>query len=322
MSRRTTTILLALALLALPEAATAQRPSLLDLDATLDQVVNGLCNGDASTCGTTPTPAVAGQIDILSGTYVLDFTDLSFGLLSPGLSFAFEFLVATVDTEDTTALLLDPVITGQTIASLDVRVPDPQGPGDVTVLRVMDVRLESLDVDGSSSLAVLKLSFSEAEFTWLGAMSGWDDTAGTASGCQVAAGEKHVALAGNDPSLLGAGDVEAGFAFGAQTMGVPTLSYTRASVASSPCYLRSTAQQQDPQPILRRLSPLSDTFGTQLHAETVDLTSSSIESYRLSIDASGLLDTIVLDGPPTGKLTTKTFDAGTGVETGSFDTSF
>lgn len=306
--------------LALP-ASTLARPSLIGLEADLQQVLDGLCHGDPALCGKAAPLSVVGQIDFDSGAIVADFAELVFAFGTPGAGgFAFENLQITVDTSGLSAPLSGDLASGTTFPTVDIIVPNPSGPGDVTILALQTVGIRSMELVAGGSFTAMELDFTKVQYSWLGQSSDWDIQFNTGGGCTVAPGEKHVALNGNDPSLLNAGEVEADFGLGVSrpplAAATLTFSHTRESVASSPCHLRHAATGATFEAVFSRLSPLSDTFATQLIEEGIDVKLSLIDSYTLSISARGFEERIELESI-SADLTTKTFNPITGAETSS-----
>jgi len=302
--------ILGVLLLLLPGAASAQgRPSLVDLDATLDQVVNGLCNGDASSCGTTPVTPVAGQIDF--GLFQADFSSLRFAMTKPsGGSAVIEDVSVTVDVAAMTAIVVERLSAGWIFANVTAVVPDPSGPGNTTIFDFFNAVLQSIDVTSDGSRVELVFGVEQATYSWLGASSSFDQLTGAVGGCVVPGGEKHVALAGNDSSLLGPGDIEASFGLMFDTSGGPVTQafrYARPPTATSACLLRTVGNAVSLVANFDRLSPLSDTFGMQLAEETVDITSSTIATYELVIDGASMDETLMLD-LTSGKITSREFN--------------
>jgi len=305
-------------------AAHAQRPSLVDLDTTVDQVVDGLCNGDASTCGATPQTPVAGQIDF-GGLFAGDFSRLRFAITKPsGGPASIGEVEVSMDPTPLTAVVVDRLAAGFTFGSVVATVPNPSGPGSVPILTFSDAVLVSAEVSSDGSRAALTFSVGAVAASWLGSQSSYDQGTQAAAGCTVPPGERHVALAGNDGSLLGPADIEADFALGFSTSGGPlttAFSYGRVPVASSACLVRTVATAVNLQAEFHRLSPLSDTFATALEEETVEITSAVATSHELLIEGTTIRESIALD-VSAGKLTSREFDPGTGAEVGAIPVNF
>lgn len=303
--------------------STWARPSLLDLESDLGQVVGGLCGGDPAQCGAAPVPAVAGQLDFDGGTYALDFRTLHFAFSRPsGGVLSFESLTVTADTAGSAALLSADLLAGKSYAVLDVVVPDPSGPGSTTLLSLQDAVLTSLDLASSGTLATLVLQFQGATTSWMGVSSSWSTVTGTGSGCTAPSGEQHVALAGNPPSLLGVGEVEAEYGLSlTPPPAAPGFGYTRSPVLTSACYLRTAGSGSTVADDFHRLSSLSATFATQLREESVEISSASITGYALSIEGSAFSETVTL-GSVSGQLVTRTFSPLDGSLAGQTQTPF
>jgi hypothetical protein len=306
--------------LALP-SSTFARPSLIGLEAELQQVVDGLCHGDPALCGLAAPLSVAGQIDFDAGTYIADFAELRFSLTHAALgAFDFEDLEITVDTSGLGAQLSAELAAITVFSKVDIVVPNPSGPGNVTILSLGKAVIESIGLAADGSWTPMTLDFTAATYAWLGATSAWDQVLSSGSGCTAPNGEKHVALAGNDASLLNPGEVEADFGLAvAKPFGASTtvgFNYRRVPAASSACLLRHTAQAPNFEASFSRLSPLSDLFATPLPEEIVDVKTSTIHTYDLLISGSDYQEEILLQSI-TADLTTKTFNPGTGVETSS-----
>lgn len=316
-ARRTRAGLALLLALLLP-VSTSARPSLVDLDTDLQQVVDGLCHGDAALCGVAVPASVAGQLDF-DGAFALDFTSVTFGFDVAG-SLTFDSLSATVDASGLSAQLVTDLSTAKLYSKVDVIVPDPSGPGTATILNLQNVILESLSGDSSGGLVTLELVFAIAEMKWMGASSLWNQVGGVGSGCTLSGGEQHVALAGSSASLLAPGEVEAGYALYVASPGGVAFQYDRAPVASSACLLRTAGAHITVGDSFHRLSPLSDTFSAQLRAESIDFSSALIGEYTLVIEAASMRESVRY-GTLSGLLTTRTFDPGTGSQTGQVQTA-
>ncbi len=295
---------IATAVVALP-LPTEARPSLVDLDADLAQVVDGLCHGDAALCGQAAPTTVAGQLDFDAGSFQMDFRSLRFGYTKlGGGSFGFDDLTATVDTPGLTALLVGSVRVS-TIYDVEIIVPDPTGPGSVTLLSLQNVTIEDISVDSSGATASITLAFSVAEISWLGATSSWNVGLSSGAGCIAAGGDKHVALAGNPAILLTPGQIEVSYFLFASGPGIG-FAFERAPAASSACYLRATATGANVPETVQRMSPLSETFSTPLYDETIEFTNGVHESYALTIEGTEMRERFVYSGS-IGTLTTRTF---------------
>ena len=303
-SHWTLVIGIALGAVALP-LPTAARPSLVDLDGDLTRVVDGLCHGDAALCGQAAPTAVAGQLDFDGGSFQLDFRSLRFGYTKPGGgAFGFDDLTATVDTPGLTALLAGELASG-TVYDVDVIVPDPSGPGSLTLLSLQNVTIEDLGVDSSGVTASITLAFTIAQVSWLGMTSSWNEGLSSGAGCIASGGDKHVALAGNPPSLLKPSEIEVDYFLYLAGSGL-AFSFERAPAASSACYLRAVATGVNLPEGFQRLSPLSETFATALFDETIDFTNGVVESYALTVDGTGMRERFVY-APGIGTLTTRGF---------------
>ncbi len=285
--------------------STSARPSLIDLESDLQQVVDGLCHGDPALCGLGAPAVVGGQLDFDSGTFQVDFTSLTFGYTKPGAgAFAFDDLTATVDAAGLAAILVGE-LASSTIYDVDVIVPDPSGPGSVILLALQNVRIDDLALSSSGTSAAITLGFTIAQFDWMGSNSSWNQVTSTGSGCTAPGGDKMVALAGNSPSLLAPSEIEVTYFLFIGPGGLG-FRFGRSPVASSACYLQTVASGTTVADSFSRLSPLSDTFATQLRDESIDFTTALLESYTLTIEGTEM-DELVTYGATMGTLTTRTF---------------
>jgi len=297
---------------------TAARPSLIDLESDLQQVVDGLCHGDPALCGLAAPSTVAGQLDF-DGTFALDFTSATFGF-DVGGTLSFDSLTATVDSSGLTAQLVIDLSTPKVYGVLRVIVPNPSGPGTTSILVLQNAVLQSVGSDSSGSGVALELAFDVAEMKWMGASSLWNQGTATGSGCTLGGGEQHVALAGNPASLLAPGEVEAGYSLFLASGGGTSFQYDRAPVASSACVLRTAGSGIGFGDSFHRLSPLSDAFSTQLREESIDFSTAGIDEYTLTIEGASIRESVRY-GFTNGLLTTRTFDPGTGSQTGQTQTA-
>jgi hypothetical protein len=296
--------------------STAARPSLVDLDGDLQQVVDGLCHGDPALCGQPAPASVAGQLDFDSGTFVLDFTSLHFGYAKPvGGAFAFDDLTATVDSAGLSAILAGE-LASSTVYDVEVIVPDPSGPGNVTLLALQNATLEELTLDASGTSAQLRVAFTIAQLSWMGSSSSWNEGLGSGSGCTAPGGDKHVSLAGNPASLLGPGEIDVFYSVFLSGSGLG-FEWSRAPIASSACYLRTVASGTSIPQDFHRLSPLSETFASQLRDESIDFSVAVVESWGLTIEGGEMRERVVY-GSTTGTLTSRSFSPVDGSLTSQF----
>jgi len=290
------------------------RPSLIDNAAQLQQIISGLCHGDAALCGL-PAPLVfAGQVNF--GVYKGDFFELSFGYDKPVLGqLAFIPLTVTMNTALFESQLTDDLLNATVHNGVTVQVPDPTGPGQLTLLELDGVVVTSVDTTGGSN-AIVSLTFTKATMDWLGEDAVWDAGMMTGGGCFVPSSEQHVALRGNDASLLAGGEIEADFSLGVAAPSSLSFALERKIGLTSPCYLQHTGFGINLLVDVHRLSPLSDTFATQLREQSLQVTTSTVTAYRLQISGTDLDEVITVD-IGAASLTTRTFNAGTGAETSS-----
>ena len=303
--------------------ATSARPSLVDLDADVQQIVDALCHGDPALCGLAAPAQVGGQLDFDGGTFVTDFTALTFGFSKPVAGMlSFDALEATVDATGLTALLLADLAGSKVYSKVEVIVPNPTpGPATVVLLELTDAVLEQVETDATGASARLRMTFLAAELSWMGLQSGWDGFLSSGSGCTAPGGEQHVALAGSSASLLAVGEVEAEYGLTVPSLGTVGFQLTRAPVATSACTLRTTGSGTTLADSFHRLSPLSDTFGSQLRDESVDFSTALITDYSLHLEHGEMRETVTYDAVA-GQLTTRTFDPGTGAQTGQTQQAF
>lgn len=309
-----------LLLLLLPGDGHAQgRPSLVDLDARLTQVVDGLCAGDASTCGIASGVPVAGQVDLDGGALVVDFHTLTFAFDHPsGSSASFDLVQVEIAANEFVPILLDWIDTQLTLNDLTVLVPDSKGGGSVTMLTFGTVTLQRLESTGANGRATLHFAFRDVTFDWLGSTSSWDSVLSTGSGCTVSA-PAYVSLAGNDSALLGPGEHAVDpFAFGLYApvgggQASTSFEFSGPPNAVSACLLQTGAGGGAITPTFDRLSPLSGTLSTALKEHTVQATSGSIASYRLDIEGATLRESVTLQ-LGAGSITSRTFDPTTGAQ--------
>ncbi len=313
-----------LAAVAVAGPASADRPSLIDLQATLDQVVSGLCDGDPATCGPAAMPAV-GTLTFAPGTTnesVLPLVDLSLSIdntivCSPNCAYAgqgsFSPVSATVEQTSQAALLISLLASGALVAA-NVSVPTVGG-GTLDLL-FTGAALTSFAAADTPGRAQLGFAYQQISLQWQGGVSGWNLTTATGSGCTVPAGEVHVDLAGNAASGLNPGEIEATYTFGVAASGGshPALAFGRRP--PNPCYLRGTAARQIVSMTFDRLWSQDDAFANRQSVETVDVVNALIDRWELRL-ASGVvgeaIDLLLADGT----LTTRAFDSGTGKQTGS-----
>jgi hypothetical protein len=315
--------IVAIGLLCLLPTAVFARPSLVDMDTNLQQLVDALCHGDPALCGLPAPNVVAGQVDLDNGLATVDFSELTFGFSRPlgGGSLSYDRVVATVDTAGQTAQLVDETGSGTNFSKVEIIVPDLQGPGNTTILTLESVVIRKLGVDEGPGWTSIELEFVKAMYAWLGNQSDYDQLSQTGNGCTVPNGEQHVALNGNAPSLLGPGELEASFGLVVTTMGgggglVPTIESTRDLGSTSSCWLRHVSTSQNVDTDFHRLSPLSDTFATQLREESFETNTAAVFDYELSLRGATLTERIQLD-LGAAVLTTRTFNPATGAQTGA-----
>lgn len=315
LSRFKSAVGLALLCSFIPAGLLWARPSLIVQEAELQQVIDGLCHGDPALCGLSAPLVVAGQLDF-DGLFQADFFDLTFGFVknNPG-ALAYEELTASVDASEIGTMLTQVALSVMSLGTVTVVVPDPQGPGNVAILELTNAFITSIDSSGGRATTV-KLGFEKANYSWLGSTSEWDQNMGTGAGCTIPNGESNVARNGTSVPL-GPGDREAEFAFGI-TPPLPQLGFelTRTPRSTSACVLRHAATAVNLDVDVHRLSPLSDTFATQLREQSLEITNSKVGDYQLHIVGTEFTETIEID-ITASQLTTRTFNPGNGNEDSS-----
>lgn len=179
----------ALALAGLLLAATGAwaqgRPSLVDLDDTVGQVVDGLCGGDASQCGVEQVPRSHGRIEIRDASSAstidlvdLDFTiDLDLDCTSQPACLPTRIRIretrATGDADPIEASTLGSQLALQATPRLDVWLYNEELQQQEQVLHFDSVRLSTLEDAGPADRYVLGWeTLGAVTFTWNGQSGG------------------------------------------------------------------------------------------------------------------------------------------------------
>jgi hypothetical protein len=320
-------------LLAFAGGAGADRPSLIDLQATLDQVVTGLCNGDSATCGVAVPAAAAGQLIFDPGgpdEAILSLVELDL-TIDPNLNCTATCVAASAPVlEDVTATVLSSEASGSLLAALvttafpiaHVVVPNPAGGGTVLALRLFNPLLEQLTHSSTPGRSDLRFTATRVRFDWLSSTSEWNFATGTGTGCTVPASEAHVELAGNPTSALLSGEIAAVYGLGVEGTGGgadPTLAVRRAP--PNACHLRGAASTQLMKPRYDRLWARDAEFPARQSVETLDVGAGWVDRWTLHVRSGVLAESIEMI-PLSGTLDLRTFDDTTGAEVSNTSVPF
>jgi len=317
-------LLVTLLLFGAAAPAFADRPSLIGLQATVDQVVNGLCNGDAATCGTTPvTPAVGTLIfDAAKLALPLGLVDLSMSasrgidcssspcIPTSGASASPVFV--TVLQDSSIAKVGTVIMHSAAISQVEVELP-----GEGVVLHFENTYFTSMVPADDAGRVKLQFVYGLVHFEWKGGIVEWNAPAQQVNGCGVDPSQAHVDLAGNATGNLAPDEVEA--TFGMQLTASPPSFYPLVSFRRQPpdpCYLFVIAKTPPEyfEAKLERLWTANDAFPSERQAvETIELQTAFAQSWQLSI-ASGALSEKIGLVVQTGRDTHRTFDPNTGQE--------
>ena len=188
-------------------AVSQGRPSLVDLDAELGQVVDGLCNGDAALCGMTQLPSLGGRVvfDPGAGKDEIDVPLQSLELVIETLGTGknlIEKLDFIAEASEPLSALTERVFQATTIPSVEVYVPDPVGAGETKVLTFTSVIVTGVEIDESAQeRRRISLALVAIQFDWLSSSSSWDFEFNIgSSGCPDE--RPQISLQGNPASVL------------------------------------------------------------------------------------------------------------------------
>ncbi|MGH0031843.1 MAG: hypothetical protein ACQGVC_18800 [Myxococcota bacterium] len=291
--------------LALAVPALADRPSLIDLQAALDDHLS-------------PAPAAAsGTIRFVGSGFDFTFPLVDLRLsaqvpiactptCAPAGTTGFAPVRATLVDTFEVALLTAEFLGGATIQDVYVSIPS-----EPALLQLSSAFLDSIAADAVAGRTVVEIPYLVAELEVQGLDSMWNTGNSTGGGCSVPASEAHIDLAGNDPSNLQAGEIEASSALGfsPQPSPHPTLTFSR--TPPNPCYLRGSGSAQTFPVTFERLWESSDAFpGTRQVAQEVDLTSAFVDHWTFFVESGELREEITLF--PAGTLWVREFDPGNG----------
>ena len=300
--------------LALADPAAAQRPSLIDLQATLDGLVSP------------PPAAAAGTIRFVSSSLDTTFPLVDLRLTAdlpvtcttsctPGATAAFSPVRATVEPTAELALLTQEYLTGASFqTSVDI-------PSETGLLQFTSVFLRAIDADEVAGRVVLEFDFVSIQLNVQGTQSEWNTSFATGSGCSIPPSELHLELAGNAPSNLQSGEIEASFALGIAGFPVPRATFRFERTPPNACYLRGSASGQVFAVGFERLWDGNDTFpATRQVLQEVDLTTAFVDEWRLIVESGAVREEIEL--VPVGSLTTREFSPVDGSLVDEQSTSF
>lgn len=292
----------------------ADRPSLVDLDGELTAVVDGLCSGDASLCGVVPGPSFGSTIDIGS-LGDLPLSKLRIAFTRSGLNAIWDSVDVAIEmTEDdvSVAALLE---ANQLVSLIGIVIGGNQN----ETIQLVNAYVISAETDHATRTLLLSFQVEEIRFNLLGVSTQWNTKNQIGSGCDVPQNTTHVDVAANSSSLLTSGEEPVTYAFGVErAVGVlgnppgpmaPTFSFVRPFLSG--CWLKTGASGAPRDLSFHVLSPLSDTFATQLRAESLELTAAVVTDYELLIDGASAQETIGLEMDAV-EWTSRSFDPSTG----------
>lgn len=318
-------------LVCLAGSAAADRPSLIDMQATVDQVVTGLCEGDAATCGTSPPAPAVGTIVLDPNKPVpLELVELSLSVsrpfncnpvCAPGGSTSFLGVSATVLQGKSAGLLTLYVLNGNSTGQVEVALP-----GEGRVLTFHDVIIESISQADEHGRVDIQFQFSYIRVEWQGKEALWNLTTQNGYGCHVDHVYTHVDLAGNSPANLLQQEYEAAYTMAVQPFNatfVRRVSLTRSP--PDPCYLtRITGMGSGLsfEVSFERLWESNDEFPIARQAiDSIILTDAFIETWQLIIRSGEVTEHVGLI-IQTGSATFREFDPATGAETETYTVNF
>ena len=323
-----TLVLATLLATALAPAAQADRPSLIDLQGTVDQLVDGLCDGDAATCGAPPPPAASGALVFEPGPGEISLGLVDIGIVAdvpvsctlscvPAGAVSFSSAHATLLHTSAVATLSSYLITSQLSQRVEVVLPS-----DGTVLSFDNVRVQTLSSAEVPGRVTMEFVYENLRFDWQGTSSEWNLATHLAKGCTIPSHQMHVELAGNDPSSLQAGEIGSVYLLGLLAAGAntrPSISFTR--TPPDACYLRGASTAQSFDVDFERLWESDDQFAGRQAIETLGLTNAFADRYELRIESGTVTEETILI-PQAGMLTTREFSPVDGSQTAGGSTSF
>lgn len=313
-------------LLATP--AFAQRPSLIDLQAAIDDLVSP------------PPPPASGRIQFSEGsdTYTFEIVDLTLSarrdtcIPSCAAIPDFDPVQVTVLTTPGLAALSTRLAAGSNLASARGE-RDPSDPRDpyVRFLDLTDVELMAIDATSEPGRSTFQFIFSTIELDWEGSRMGWDLPAfepinPTCDPDPLL--QTYVDLAGNPSSNLLAGEIEGTSMFTvAPAPGNVTVGLRYARTPVDACSLRGVTDGRGFDVRFGTLWSLDDAFPGRQSVETIQLFEAAIWSWALQMRSGEVTEEfgVVIDllgvAAPS-RQTLRSFDEATGAETDSETFSF
>jgi hypothetical protein len=307
--------------------AFAQRPSLLDLQAALEELVSP--SPPAPVGEIVLTPVGGGDADELR----LDLVDLALSAQSVanGLSFDIEFdpLRVTVPQSAKGGVLAARFLSGapQTVRVFLPNVDSPRDP-PLEVLVFQNAVLQGVEDTAIPGRIAFELSYATVTLSWGDTGWGWDVEINMSiprPGCDpLPSGEAHVDLAGNAATQLQPGELESTHRLTlAQPPAPSVFSFTRKP--ANACYLRVLAIS-DPSAAIDmtfdRLWSQDEEFGGRQSVETIELVDVILRSWTFRIASGEVLEDVELPAVGTsgvfigtGVQTLRDFDPATGAET-------
>lgn len=289
---------LILGVLLAASSARADRPSLVDLQATLDAHVSPPA---ATAVGTIrfSDPSIDVIFDLVDLELTADVPVSCTTSCNPGLV-SYAPVRVTMEQTSELALLVAHSLPSGSVQDVLVTIPS-----QTNVLRFQNVQIQSVQSDDVAERSVVEFDFAYIQMDWQGASSAWDIQTVTGSGCTIPSGEVHIELAGSAPSNLQSGEIESVHQLGLESgSALPTLSLDR--TPPNPCYVRSLGSVLLFNVELRRLWANNDQFPTSRQfVEELILTGTFIDSWTLHIESGVLREEIALH--PSGDLRIREF---------------
>ena len=284
------------ACLLLAAPATADRPSLIDLQAAVDGLVSP------------PPPAASGTIRLVNSNL-----DASFPLVELVLSAdvphacsssciptgppSFSWVRATFEEAASLGALAAEFLASASLE--DVFVDVPTAP---SLLRFRPVAIEAIESHELPGRVELQLTFGEMELRLGGGLASWDTTSDTGSGCSISP-ETHVDLAGNGPGFLQPRQIEADFSLGFPGSAPPSLRYAR--TPNAPCYLYGGASRQVFPITFLRLWDRDAQFRGEQRVVEIEIPATFITHWTLRVTSGVVREEVEI--APGGTLTTREF---------------
>lgn len=278
-----------LASLLVPVLAGADRPSLLDLQAAIDDLVSP------------SPPAAVGRVLVSSdgpNTYAVELVSLRFDGQTPLQCLAGDCVPSGVSQLSPVQI---EVVASSAAAELAALALTPQ-PRDLQIdlpseerLLVFDNAVVRSAASGETSgRLVLEFEFDQVTFQRLGASASWNRVTRTAAGCSVRDGERHIDLAGNSPTNIQRDEIEAPFMLELErAASLPQLiRFDR--LPPNPCRLRGLVTGQVHQVNFDRLWSGDDQFPGRSVSESIDVSAGIMRSWSLVIESGVLRESIAL----------------------------